>query len=39
MYIYIYIYIYIGFYEKSSLSIIISSLFTYFPWHLCKVAN
>ena len=33
------IYFYIGFYEKSSLSIIISSLFIYFSWHVCKVAN
>ena len=31
---------YIGFYEKSSLSIITrSSLFIYFSWHVCKVAN
>ena len=34
-----YLYFYIGFYEKSSLSIIISSLFIYFSWHVCKVAN
>ena len=34
-----YIYIYIGFYEKSTLSIIISSLFIYFSWHVYKVAN
>ena len=38
-FLYIYIYFYIGFYEKSSLSIIISSLFIYFSWHVCKVAN
>ena len=35
----IYTCIYIGFYKKSSLSIIISSLFINFLWHVCKVAN